>query len=196
MDTVILKDLKFDLAVGWDAWRRPAKLQPVILTLAVVPKANLEAAAMRDEVSLTLDYGKLYKKISAVLDQNPVYATAQGLLYIISALVPAYTILDATLHLPKAILEAKDGLSYFLNVDKSASETAVPSLVMAIKQVTCSCIIGVNPHERLYKQSILLDITVPVMVPAWDETIHLEQGTDNLHDMVAKIEDVSGINPC
>jgi dihydroneopterin aldolase len=157
MDTVILRDLKFDLAVGRDAWRRPGKLQPVSISLSLQPPANFENAALQDDVNLTLDYGKLYKTVFAKLKDN-IYGNVQGLMLDLARCVDEYKLLGLDIVMPKAILEAKSGVHYHLRIDKSVPDKVDASWSMALKGIEASCIIGVNPHERQYKQRVSVDL--------------------------------------
>lgn len=188
MDTVILKDLKFDLAVGRDAWRRPAKPQPVLISLNLQPLSSFEAAASQDDVNLTLDYGKLYKTVySTVKDQ--IYGNVQGLMLDLARCVDGYQILGIDIVIPKAILEAKSGLHYHARIDRTDPEKVDASWSVAIKGIDASCIIGVNPHERQYKQRLSIDLILGGH--------HLESGLDRteladagLQDMVKHLVEV------
>lgn len=190
MDKVILKNLRFDLVVGLDAWRRWNKPQPVLISLEVQPASNFEAAAAKDDVNLTMDYGKLYKKISAGLALVAQFATVQMLITQISELVTDYLVLEIEIVLPKAILEARAGVLYRSQFDKSSLDTPAFSLSMSIQKIACDCIIGVNPHERLYKQSLFFDISVPFVgsvVPSSDNA----EDSEKLHNMVQEVTAVS-----
>ncbi|ETN47033.1 dihydroneopterin aldolase [Cyphellophora europaea CBS 101466] len=157
MDTIILRDLKFELAVGRDAWRRAGKLQPVSITLNLQPTSTFEAAALQDDVNLTLDYGKLYRTVfSKIRDQ--IYGNVQGLMLDLARCVEEYKLLGIDIVMPKAVLEAEKGLHYHLRIDKSDPEKVDASWSMAIKGIGVSCIIGVNPHERQYKQKLSVDL--------------------------------------
>lgn len=157
MDTVILRDLNFDLVVGRDAWRRPGKLQPVLITLSLQPVSNFEAAALEDDVNLTLDYGKLYKLVFAKL-KDQIYGNVQGLMLDLARCVNDYKMLGIDIVMPKAILEAKSGLHYHVRFDKPVPEKIDASWSMALKGIDADCIIGVNPHERQYKQRVSIDL--------------------------------------
>lgn len=187
MDKVILQNLKFDLAVGLDAWRRFGKPQPVLITLEVQPTQNLEAAAAKDDVNLSIDYGKLYKSLSSALKTVESYPTIHVLMIQLSELVVDYTQLDIDILLPKALLQANGGVLYNFQIDRSAPEVATSTLSLTIKQIACSCIVGVNPHERLYKQSIFLDISVPIMGSAVGVGPLEEPYAAALHDMVHEV---------
>lgn len=190
MDKVILKNLRLDLAVGLDAWRRFGKPQPVSITLEVQPTSGFEAAAARDDVSLTTDYGKLYKRVSAGLTETGVFPTIDSLISQLADLVPDYAVLDIDIFLPKALLQVTGGVLYRLHVDNSGPGGPIPSLSVTIKQVTCHCIIGVNPHERLYKQTLVLDISVPIIATLLAPGSSEEHYTAALHDMVQEVVEV------
>src|ERR1700760_673963 len=90
MDKVILKNMPFNIAVGLDQWRRFHKAQPVLITLEVQPTSTLEPAAAKDDVRLSMDYGKLYKRISASFKEADVEAfpTVHALIAHLVDLVP------------------------------------------------------------------------------------------------------------
>merc|ERR1712000_166016 len=189
MDKVILKNLKFDLAVGFDAWRRYGKPQPVSITVEIHPRSNLEAAAAQDDVNLSLDYGKLYKSISGSLTNSGAYPTIHVLISQLAQFVPEYAFLDMDILFPKALLQVNGGVLYRLQVDNSTPGLITPNLTLDIKGITCSCIIGVNPHERLYKQSLSIDISIPVITTALGPEPTEEHYTAELHDMVEEVID-------
>ncbi|KAJ9612765.1 hypothetical protein H2204_014934 [Knufia peltigerae] len=187
MDKIILKNLKFDLAVGFDAWRRYGKPQPVSVNLEIHPRSNLEAAAAQDDVSLSLDYGKLYKSIAATLANSGPHQTIHVLIDQLAQLMPEYAFLDIDILFPKALLQVNGGLLYRLQVDNSTLGVMTPSLTLDVKGIACSCIIGVNPHERLYKQSLSMDISFPVITTALGPEPTETHYTAELHDMVDEI---------
>jgi dihydroneopterin aldolase len=189
MDTIILRDLKFDLAVGRDAWRRPGKLQPVSITLNLQPTSNFEAAALQDDVNLTLDYGKLYKTVFAKI-KDQIYGNVQGLMLDLARCVEDYKLLGIDIVMPTAVLEAQSGIHYHLRIDKSVPDQMEASWSMAIKGISAFCIIGVNPHERQYKQRLSIDLILGGQA--------LEAGVDpneladpGVQDMVKSLVEVS-----
>lgn len=188
MDTVILRDLKFDLVVGRDAWRRPGKPQPVLITLNLQPTSNFEAAALQDDVSMTLDYGKVYKKVSVQL-KDQLYGNVQGLMLDLARCVEDYRLLGIDIVMPKAILEASTGLHYHSRIDKSSPEKADASWSVAIKGIAASCIIGVNPHERQYKQRVSIDLILGGQ-PLEGGVDRNELADSGLQEMVTKLVEV------
>ncbi|RMD40102.1 hypothetical protein DV735_g5023, partial [Chaetothyriales sp. CBS 134920] len=195
MDTVILRELRYDLVVGLDAWQRPGKPQPVVLTITIQPSSSFEAAALQDDVSLTLDYGKLYKKVDARVKDRQ-YANVQALMLDLASAIDSnsYRLLSVDIVLPKALLRVRDGLAYRLRIDRSSSPSATNTVDAAtwsltINKITCVCIVGVNPHERQHKQTLFLDLALSanqVLDPSIDVTAVSDA---ELHDMVAKLVD-------
>ena len=196
MDTVILRDLKFDLVVGRDAWRRPGKAQPVSITINLLPRKNFEAAASQDDVNLTLDYGKLYKHVSTSI-KDKQYGNIQGFMLDLAHLIDGYKLLNVDIVLPKALLEAAVGLHYHLRIDKSMPDKMDATWSAAIKSISCCCIIGVNPHERLYKQRLSFEIVLGGIHPLDPSIDGHAVADEGLHDMVKDIvEVVSSKWPC
>lgn len=189
MDTVILRDLKFDLVIGRDAWRRPGKPQPVSITLNILPKKNFEAAALEDDVNLTLNYGKLYKKVSGTVTDKH-YGNVQGFMLELAGIIEEYKLLNVDIVQPKALLEAAGGLHHHLRIDRSVPDHIDATWSVAIKQIGCSCIIGVNAHERLHKQRLMFDIILGG-AHQLDSSIDAQAVADEgLHDMVRDIVEV------
>ena len=186
MDTIILRDLKFELAIGLDAWHRPGKAQPVLLTINLQPRPNFEAAALEDDVNQTLDYGKLYKNINANI-RDKQYGNIHGLMLDLVKIIDGYKLLNVDIVLPKAVLRLNEGLHYHLRVDRSVPDNVDATWSLAIKKIACTCIIGVNPHERVHKQTLYFDLVLGG-VQNLDPGIDGDAVTDgSLHNMVNSI---------
>jgi dihydroneopterin aldolase len=192
MDIVILRNLKFDLAIGRDAWRRPGKPQPVSITVNLLPKQTFEAAALEDDVNLTLDYGLLYKRIQANI-KDKRYGNIQGFMLDLAQVIDGYKLLNVDIVLPKALLDATGGLHYHLRVEKSAPDQVDATWSVAIKSIVCSCIVGVNPHERLFKQRLSFDIVLSGPQPLDPSVDGQAVADEGLHDMVKDIVEVSAL---
>ena len=190
MDKVILKGIKFDLAVGSDAWRRSAKPQPVIIDLEIQPVSSFEAAAAKDDLNLTLDYGKPYKKLVADLTRTGSYPNIHWLIAHISDIIADYAVLGIEISLPKALLPARLGLLYHAQVDKSVKGATTSSLSLTIRQIAVDCIIGVNPHERAFKQSLSIDISVPILGSSLDTSHNDESDDHGLQDLTQEVAEV------
>ncbi|KAL4935800.1 Dihydroneopterin aldolase-domain-containing protein [Aspergillus oleicola] len=62
LDTVSLRNIQLPVPVGPDPWHRPGKAQPCTASLKL-SYASAVAAAEKDNVSLSIDYGKLYRRL-------------------------------------------------------------------------------------------------------------------------------------
>ena len=190
MDTIILRDIRLDLAVGLDAWRRPNKSQPVLITINLQPSNNFEAAALKDEVSLTLDYGKLYKSVLANIGSKS-YGNIQGLMLDLANTIEDYKLLKIDIVLPKALLQSEQGLHYHMRIDRSAHDVDA-SWSLAVKGLNCSCIVGVNPHERMFKQIVIFDIVLggtQALDPSIDANAVADAGVHELvSDVIGRVE--------
>ncbi|KAJ6083343.1 hypothetical protein N7467_007478 [Penicillium canescens] len=64
LDTVRLRDISLPLPAAPEAWHRTGKSQPCTATLTL-SYSSIIAAAETDNVSLTLDYGKLFRRLDS-----------------------------------------------------------------------------------------------------------------------------------
>lgn len=158
-DKVILKGIKFEAAVGLDAWHRPDKVQPVELEVHLTPPAGLEAAAREDSVNYTIDYGKLYKALKAAAFDRK-FDSVTVLYQAVRASLPEASAWFVKVGLPKGILAANHGVEFSWSGDTNESSPAPVFQVMNVRDLECRCIIGVNSHERLEKQKLQITITV------------------------------------
>jgi dihydroneopterin aldolase len=62
LDSVRLRDIELPLPAAPDPWHRPDKAQPCIASLKLSYSSAIASAA-QDEVSLSLDYGKLFRRL-------------------------------------------------------------------------------------------------------------------------------------
>ena len=153
-DRVILRRIPFSVTVGLDAWGRH-KPQPVLLSLEI--PYDFQKAAVTDDVSQTLDYGKLYKSLTNKL-VDPSESTAELALRIRDVIQPV-EFFQANVVLPKGNLRADGGLhfAFEFRAGESPRETVVMQN-LSIKGIRCPCIVGVNPHEREVKQIVVVNI--------------------------------------
>jgi len=159
VDKVILKGIKFEAVVGLDAWHRPGKTQPVELELHLGPQGGLDAAAREDSVNYTIDYGKLYKSLKAVVFDQKFESVAK-LYQAIRASLPEVSSWFISVVLPKAILAANNGIQFSWTGEPEDNSLMSVLQHMKIRDLECRCVIGVNSHERLQKQKLQVTITV------------------------------------
>ena len=151
--------MSFVLTVGKDAWHRENKPQPVSITLRVNNVKSIDDAAASDDVSQSLDYGKLYRNVQNKLSNPGVYDGFSDVAYqVLAAVEVPETSSSVEVDFPKATLRAEGGLRYTLNWDRDRGVTNVDT-TLQILGIKCACIIGVNPHERREKQIVVVNLT-------------------------------------
>lgn len=207
LDSVRLRNIELPLPCAPEAWHRQGKSQPCTATLTL-SYSSIITAAETDNVSLTLDYGKLFRRLESDVrnmgentsspahpsqriislqgtrEQSERHGAGQdprviagvvadaglGLLETTAAGVAAQNIsaaygeCEVELHLPKALLRADEGLRYRSVTALGQSADKPRDLVVLeeefrIEGIRCYAILGVNPHERLEKQAVVVGIT-------------------------------------
>lgn len=158
-DKVVLKGIRYEAVVGLDVWHRPNKPQPFELEVHLSPREGLIAAAEDDNVAYTIDYGKLYKALNAAILGNK-FASINELYQAVKSSLPEVKSWLIDLSFPKAILAANSGLR--MTWAGVVDDNGLPSVIQSLKidGLDCRCIIGVNPHERLEKQRLLIGLSI------------------------------------
>ena len=210
LDSVRLREIQLPLTAP-EAWHREGKAQPCTATLKL-SYSSIVGAADTDNVSLTLDYGKLFRRLennvrtfidpntspdhparqmvsvegtkreemlTAALGQDPrviagiVAGAGLGMLDETAASVQAqgssavsaeYGECEVELHLPKALLRAEEGLRYrsvtaWGYTSASVRRPVVLEEEYRIEGIRCHAILGVNPHEKVEKQAVIVGLT-------------------------------------
>jgi FolB domain-containing protein len=158
MDAVFLRNLRFNLTVGTDAWHRREKSQPVSISLEIGSGVAIQNAAAGDDISKALDYGKLYKLIHRKLTTgNSQFRDIHALHDAVRSCIAPNVCVKVEISLPKALLRAEGGVTYTV-VEVYKNNVLLPTATLGIHGVRCACIIGVNPHERLEKQIVIVDL--------------------------------------
>lgn len=159
VNSVFLKDMPFMLSLEKDAWQRKDKVQPVNITFRVDQVHSIDDAAVSDDVSKSLDYGKLYKDMQRYLEGQGTYPNIRAIaLVIVECANPSTGTCFVQLDLPKAALRAEGGLRYTVKSEQDSDSTTCHD-TFHIQGIRCACIIGVNPHERRDKQMVIINLT-------------------------------------
>ena len=167
VDYVFIENLSFNAVVGPDAWGRKDKPQQVLIS---VKWYNDISGA--DDINSTLSYSKISKDITeAVKAHSKGFPSVQAVMDLVLFVVVdkewGGIALELEVHLPKALLQASGGLRYkrgytpneqSMNRMPFPREKLYPSAV--IEDINALCIIGVNPHERLTKQQVKVQLTI------------------------------------
>ncbi len=158
VNTVFLKNMPFILAGPPDAWNRGDKTQPANITLRVNQVKSINDAAATDDISKSLDYGKLYKTIQSELDNISGFAGLANIArQVLASVKSPWTNCFVEVDLPKAALRAEGGLKFTVDRDNDVGHINDYE-TLHIRDIKCACIIGVNPHERREKQPVIVNL--------------------------------------
>ena len=199
-DTIFLRNLSISACVGGDAWHRIGRAQPVIIDLSM--STSLRAAGRSDDISDSVSYSDIAKKIRSIAtslcgleDANGSYwSSSQALATAIGrgisqlfkksrseSAVQAQLVIT----LPKALLLAEGGMGAMWTAELQEPGRDIFSDYARVyfKAIKIPCIIGVNPHERLEKQYVVVDLTF------W-EVQQFSQLWQNYHIVIPRIVEV------
>ncbi|MCJ1399452.1 trifunctional dihydropteroate synthetase [Xylographa trunciseda] len=162
-DVIFLRNLRLSAIVGIDAWGRAAKAQPVILSISL--QQDLVNAATGDDINQTVSYGRICKDVMKFVEETKAFddlLTFNVLLCNVASLNKwGGGNMDVLTILPKASLRAEGGLglhtSFLGGNERIIDDNSIKFLV---KDMKLCCIIGVNPHERLSKQLVVVNLVV------------------------------------
>lgn len=164
MDTISLRNFHMTAAIGPDAWNRLGKLQPVVLTLKLL--IDTTSAGKSDEIEHTFSYGQMCKDV-AVLSGKHFRSVDDLMRHLVATAISAQwpgESLQVSLVAPKALLRVEGGLGREVALRKQLLREPPTwtweRQVWLIKQLKVACIIGVNPHERLEKQQVTIDLEI------------------------------------
>ena len=167
IDRVFLHGLTLSAAIGPEAWHRHNRPQPVILDVRM--PTSIELAANTDNVVHTIHYGHLGKAITKLVQSGKNFESIKIFADEIckTALGPGggKQVVELTVTLPKALLLAQSFGIVTQQVrqlqveDSSVMQLHTESERLFVQGMKLACIIGVNPHERLEKQHVVVDLS-------------------------------------
>lgn len=199
-----VKNLQNSLAVGKDAWGRKDLLQPVLISASVSLSSPFESASAGDTVNnSTINYGTLSKRILSACQQvsnkaeaidEPItlMALLNGLFFHLvqhgtyrggkslslrlgAEAGTAVDSLELRVMLPKASLMGS-GVSHTIALGKSTSGYRVcTASSLRLHDLRVSALIGINPNERLARQTVIANVEVDHWYEWGDEYNSLEQ---------------------
>lgn len=200
LDTIFLRNLQVSAVIGPDAWNRPDKPQPVLLSLQL--QIDTTAAGNSDNIKNTFSYGQICKDITAKLD-GKTFASIDHLTSDLAGLADNWP--GETLRLralaPKGMLRVEGGFGRELFLRRVETKTHgwktlnwhVGSHEWVIQGLKLSCIIGVNPHERVEKQNVAIDLRMLGETEVADYTLQIKGGFEMWRRLVKRVIDVSPI---
>ncbi|KAL8759340.1 MAG: hypothetical protein Q9184_003654 [Pyrenodesmia sp. 2 TL-2023] len=195
LDTIYLRNLHISAIIGPDAWGRKDKLQPVLLNIRL--KIDTTTASTSDDINDTFSYGQVCKEITSQLD-GKAFDNLQHLITVLTTFAAFWPGEDTKLQAlaPKALLRVEGGLelSHTIRKKDRYEENGVPQVrhvdtrSWSIKGLKLACIIGVNKHERLEKQSVNVDLRIPAINP---KTFDAKEGSsENWRTLVKRVCEV------
>ena len=160
-DSIYLRNLQLSAVIERDAWGRADKSQPVLISLRL--HRDTSRAGGSDAVGDTFSYGQMCKDVSRVIE-GKTFHDFQEIIVGIGMLSNTWAgdRLEYQVTLPKGLLRVEGGLCRDVVMQRdSMSDWRLCSSRWTARKIKAACIIGVNPHERLVKQAVNIDICVP-----------------------------------
>lgn len=181
-DTIYLRNFNLTATVGPDRWHRAGKSQPVILSVRLA--YNIRDAAATDDVVKTIDYGSLCKHLTQYVQATERESKGWKTLYEFAGGVgkeavgkamemgpsfykgleaEAQVTAQVEVVLPKGALRVEGGVG--LGLEMRGGQVAKESVEMMVRDLRVPCIIGVNKHERLEKQTVVVGLKMSGPLP-------------------------------
>lgn len=146
--------------IGPDAWNRPGKSQPIVLTLKL--SFDTTSAGTSDEIAHTFSYGQMCKDITMLSEGHfrNIDDLTSNLVGIALAKNWPGESLQISVVAPKALLRVEGGLGREVRVRKQQQVWDLERHAWLVTELKVACIIGVNPHERLEKQQVTVNLEI------------------------------------
>ena len=160
-DTIYLRNLHLNAAIGPDRWHRSGKEQPVVLSLRLTH--NIVDAASKDDVDKTLNYGVLCKEVTQFVSGHQGKWTLNECAHEVGKMAVAWAKKETKgelkgvkvdILLPKGALRVEGGLG----IEVLMQGYEVTAQILVVKELRVPCIIGVNDHEKVEKQMVVIDL--------------------------------------
>lgn len=168
-DRICLRQLNVTACCGLDCWER-RKAQPLKVSISASLKDPFQSAADTDVVDdSTIHYGKLSKNILSRLDIQTEWLSSHGLAEVLEHVVKRTAgredlidALELDISYPKASMLGEEA-GYILSI--AYTEPNEVSSVLYIKNLRIPTLIGVNAHERMKKQMVVVNIWIDSLAP-------------------------------
>ena len=168
MDIISLRNFHMTAIIGPDAWNRPGRLQSILLTLKLF--MDTTSAGTSDDIAHTFSYGQMCKDVTVLSHGH--FRSIDDLTSSIAGIALANDwpgeSLEISIVAPKALLRAEGGLVREVKfrkqwIENGAAKRQVWGLerhAWLVKELKVACIVGVNPHERLDKQQVTINLEI------------------------------------
>lgn len=158
-DVIYLNELRLCGIIGEDAWDRPGRWQPIIITMNVV--IHRSSAPSIDDITLTFNYSEMYRQISGVVDRK-YFHCIDHVLGSLSKLCLNWPgqVVELTVSTPESVLRLEGGMKKVCRWRRDEQSTNRPFVDQAwfIETLKIACIVGIQPHERVEKQTVHIKI--------------------------------------
>ena len=172
-DTIYLRNLHVSATVGLDAWGRPSKPQPLVISVRLT--LDTVAAGATDDINQTLSYGLICKEILSLVENEGPFPALSVLNFSIAKRAANWrgTKLQISIKALKASLRAEGGIECEMSFVRRPHEIAlddesswfVSGIFWRMHDLRSTCIIGINPHEREKKQIVVINIRLATYQP-------------------------------
>lgn len=204
LDTIFLNNLQLSAVIGPDAWNRPERPQPIILSLQLqIDRSSADDTV--DDIRNTFSYSQICKDVMALLKSTKFW----GIDHLTSELAglaeswPGEALKVQALA-PKGILRVERGFGREFSLKRIEAKTKtsdikktfswhVESHEWFIKGLKLACTIGVNPHEWREKQNISIDIRIQGEAQVSDYTLQIKDGTETWRQLVKRVCEVGSL---
>lgn len=205
LDTIFLNNLQLSAVIGPDAWNRPDRPQPIILSLQLQIDRS-SAGDEVDDIRNTFSYSQIGKEVTEKLKSNKFWSI-DHLTSELAGLAESWPgeVLKMQALAPKGMLRVEGGFGREFSLKRIETKTNnnnndfktlnwhVGSHEWFIKGLKLACIIGVNPHEWREKQNISIDIRIQGEAEVSDYTLQIKDGTETWRQLVKRICEVCSL---
>jgi dihydroneopterin aldolase len=161
-DTIYLRSLSLTTTIApGDVWSRAGKPTPVTLSVELrLPLYALVAPAGSDDLAETISYGVLAKQLTGAIEEQQQFETLRHFAEFVRA--NAMGLVSRSFSDAKVDVEAvlQEGLLLAQGVGVVLREDAGEEAVLFVDELRVACVVGVNPHERLQKQWVVVNLTL------------------------------------
>ena len=178
-DVIFLRDLRVSAVVGKDAWQRPSKPQPLIISVRLTYDTMI--AGDTDNINQTTSYGLICKDVLNLIDRRGSFDDLMDLQCSIARIAGEWggTKLQVSTKAPTVSLRAEGGIECQMTFERTGLDSRLlwswTRMSWRVHNLRIACIIGVNPHERVKKQIVVINLHFAVKSSA-----HSDEGVDNL----------------
>ena len=156
--SVTLRALRTSAIIGVDAWSRSSKAQPLVLDLAL--SLDTSTAGSLDDITQSWSYGLMCKDVLAAVEGQD-FGSIDDLIARVSTVAQNWPgeKLDMEVRAPKALLRCDEGLAREVGFERVQNEWRRVRQGWSVKGLRVACVIGVNAHERLQKQDVIVGLS-------------------------------------